>query len=104
MVEKEKIKKIAKLARLGTTQEEEESFAKDFSLILDYFKSLEELKTSEVKPTFHPTEGLLGKNVEEEREDELEIDKAKAFLAAEKIRSAFPEREKKFLKVKSVFD
>ena len=40
MITKEEVKKIAKLARIGITEAEEEKFTKDISSVLDYFDKL----------------------------------------------------------------
>ncbi|MCX7721035.1 MAG: Asp-tRNA(Asn)/Glu-tRNA(Gln) amidotransferase subunit GatC [Dictyoglomus thermophilum] len=50
---KEQLKKTAHLARLHLTPEEEELFAKQLQNILDYFKKLQELDTSNVEPMAH---------------------------------------------------
>lgn len=45
------VKHIAKLARLGSTKEEEKKFAKDLSAILDFVAKLNEVDTKNVEPT-----------------------------------------------------
>lgn len=45
------VKKVANLARLYLTEEEEKSFAPQLSAILDYFEQLKELDTENVEPT-----------------------------------------------------
>lgn len=59
--------KIAKLANLPLTQEEEEKYSKQLSKILDYMGKLNKVDTSKTEPTFNVT-GLS--NVM--REDETE--------------------------------
>ena len=56
MISKEDVKRIAKLARLGLTQEEILKFQKDLSSILDYIEKLKEVDVSKVKPTAHSIE------------------------------------------------
>jgi len=56
MISKEDVKRIAKLARLGLTQEEILKFQKDLSSILDYIEKLKEADVSKVKPTAHSIE------------------------------------------------
>ncbi|MAV90697.1 MAG: Asp-tRNA(Asn)/Glu-tRNA(Gln) amidotransferase GatCAB subunit C [Bdellovibrionaceae bacterium] len=56
MISKEQILKIAKLARLNLTPEEEASFSPQFSAILDYFEQMSEVDTSDVLPMITPTE------------------------------------------------
>jgi len=71
MTKKEKISKetidhLSKLALLDLSEEEKEKLSKQLGDIINYFKKLDELDTSNVKPTTHPIDGL--KNVF--REDE----------------------------------
>jgi len=95
MISKEEVKHIAKLARLGLTEPEIEKFQKELSSILDYIEKLKEVDIKNVEPTSH---ALKIENVF--REDTVlksDIEKVK------KLIKAFPEREKTFLKVKSIF-
>ncbi len=52
MINKKEIKHIAKLARLGLSEEELKSMQKNFSSILDYVKKLEEADVSEIDDVF----------------------------------------------------
>ena len=58
---KETIDHISKLALIDLSEEEKERLSKELDDILNYFKKLDELDTSTVKPTTHPIDGL--KNV-----------------------------------------
>ena len=58
---KETIDYLSKLALLDLTEEEKEKLSKQLSDIILYFKKLNDLDTSDVKPTTHAIEGL--KNV-----------------------------------------
>jgi len=58
---KETIDHIAKLALLDLSEEEKVKLAKEVGDILNYFKKLDNLDTSNVKPMTHPIDGL--KNV-----------------------------------------
>jgi aspartyl-tRNA(Asn)/glutamyl-tRNA(Gln) amidotransferase subunit C len=51
MIDREQVKKVALLARLALTPEEEEKFATQLSSILDYADQLSELDVSDVPPT-----------------------------------------------------
>ena len=53
MISREEVKHIAKLARLGITEKEEEKFTKELSKILDYVEKLKEVAVSKVEPTSH---------------------------------------------------
>jgi len=57
----EAIEHISKLALLDLSEEEKNKLAKQLGDILEYFKKLDNLDTTNVKPMTHPTEGL--KNV-----------------------------------------
>ncbi|PIT88224.1 MAG: Asp-tRNA(Asn)/Glu-tRNA(Gln) amidotransferase GatCAB subunit C [Candidatus Magasanikbacteria bacterium CG10_big_fil_rev_8_21_14_0_10_36_32] len=62
----QEIKKIAQLARLELTPEEENRYAETISAVLDYMKILNEVDTENIEPTAQVT-GL--KNVV--RQDEI---------------------------------
>lgn len=51
----DQVKKVAKLANLPLTSEEEEKYSEQLSAILGYFEKLNEVDTSEVEPTFNVT-------------------------------------------------
>jgi len=67
MVEEEKIRKVAKNARLNLSDEEVEEFGEDLDDILEAFDSLDDIDASGVEPAFHPIE-----LDERKREDEVE--------------------------------
>ena len=54
----ETLEHISKLALLDLSQKEKRKLAKELGDILNYFKKLNDLDTSEVKPMTHPIEGL----------------------------------------------
>jgi len=54
MVTVEDVRKVARVARLGLTADEEKKFTKDFTDILQAFSSLNKAKTTSVAPAFHP--------------------------------------------------
>lgn len=58
---KETIDYLSKLALLDLTEEEKVKLSKQLRDIISYFKKLNDLDTSNVKPTTHAIEGL--KNV-----------------------------------------
>jgi len=66
MISEEEVKHIAKLARLGLTDEEIGKFQKELSAILDYMEKLKEVDVSRVEPTSH---SVLVENVT--RKDEV---------------------------------
>ncbi len=69
MIDREQVHKVANLARLEMTEEEEEQMATDMSSVLDYFQQLSELDTDNVPPT---TRAIDVSNVT--RADELRPD------------------------------
>jgi len=58
---KETIDHISKLALLDLSEEEKLKLSEELGDILNYFKKLDDLDTSNVEPTTHPIDGL--KNV-----------------------------------------
>ncbi len=93
MIDKEKVKQIAKLARLRLSEKEIEQMQKELSLILEHFEKLKEVDTLKTKPMFYPVEL---KNVV--REDEPKKEK----VEVAKIIELFPDKRNGFLKVKKV--
>jgi aspartyl-tRNA(Asn)/glutamyl-tRNA(Gln) amidotransferase subunit C len=51
MIDREQVRKVAHLARLDLTPDEEAKFTTQLSGILEYFEQLSELDTTEVQPT-----------------------------------------------------
>ena len=49
------VKKVAKLANLPLTSQEEEKYSEQLSRVLDYIEQLNQADTSEVEPTFNVT-------------------------------------------------
>ncbi len=50
-IDREQVRKVALLARLELTPEEEELFTTQMGSMLDYFQQLSELDVSNVQPT-----------------------------------------------------
>jgi len=91
---KKEVEHVAKLARLGLTEKEEEKFSKELSAILDFVEKLNEAKTDKVEPTAQVT-GL--KNVY--RQDE---GREKIKPETDKLLNLAPETENRSVKVKTV--
>ena len=53
MIDRETVQNVAKLARLGLSEEEIETFGSQLSVILSNIQILEEADVSEVPPTAH---------------------------------------------------
>ena len=96
MLTKQEVKHIAKLARLGITEKEEEKFAKELSSILDYIEKLKEVDVSGVEPTSHPhfSENVMRSDVAENRESRG---------VNKKLLELAPDKKGDYIKVKSVF-
>jgi len=93
MISKEEVKHIAKLARLGLSEDEIGKFQKELSGILDYIEKLKEVDVSDVAPASHAI--LVENSV---REDAIN-----PRPGGKKLLDLAPDKKEKFLKVKSVF-
>ena len=94
------IKYFAKLARIKLTGEEKKRFTKDLGEILDHFKQLQEVDTSEVEPM---TGGTELRNVF--REDEPQDPTPLKLRGASRTGvEQFPEAKDDFLSVPKVFE
>lgn len=85
---------VAKLANLKLTEPEIDKFRKQLSSILDYFKKLQEVDTSNVEPTSQVT-GL--ENITRE-------DKAKPSLEQEEVLSNTKNKHNGMFKVKGILE
>ncbi len=92
MISREQVHKVAHLARLELTEQEEAEFTTQLGSILDYFEQLSELDTSNVKPT---TRVIEVTNVT--RPDELQ-----PFSDRESILAIAPELDGDFFKVPKI--
>ncbi len=89
----EEIKKIAELARLKLTAEEEKRYAETISAVLDYMTILNEVDTTGVEPTSQVT-GL---------EDVFREDAPKDSKIKQELIGLFPEKSQDELLVHEVF-
>jgi aspartyl-tRNA(Asn)/glutamyl-tRNA(Gln) amidotransferase subunit C len=94
MIDQEQVRKVAHLARLELTPEEEEKFTIQLGSILGYVEQLSELDVSDVAPT---TRAIDVSNVT--RKDELQ-----PFADREAILSSAPEQEGEFFKVPKILN
>ncbi|MHA1298951.1 MAG: Asp-tRNA(Asn)/Glu-tRNA(Gln) amidotransferase subunit GatC [Candidatus Helarchaeota archaeon] len=88
IISKQEVEHIAELCRIKLSEEEKELFTKQFNDILNFFKQLDEVDTSNISPTFHV---LNISNVF--REDVIEPS-----LSRDKIFKNVPKTEKDFIK------
>lgn len=94
MIDREKVHKVALLARLELTPEEEEKFTTQLGSILDYVEQLSELDVSDVPPT---TRAIDVSNVT--RKDELQ-----PYADREALLKNAPEQEGDFFKVPKILN
>ncbi|MCM0588985.1 MAG: Asp-tRNA(Asn)/Glu-tRNA(Gln) amidotransferase subunit GatC [Gloeotrichia echinulata IR180] len=94
MIDREQVRKVALLARLELSPEEEEQFTTQLGSILDYIEQLSELNVSDVPPT---TRAIDVSNVT--REDNLQ-----PYPDREAILNSAPEQEGEFFKVPKILN
>ncbi|MCK4354946.1 Asp-tRNA(Asn)/Glu-tRNA(Gln) amidotransferase subunit GatC [Candidatus Parcubacteria bacterium] len=88
------VKHIAKLARLGLSAQELAKIQKELSSIFDFFKELEQVDVSDVKPTSH---AYFLENIVREDVAKKQLPKTVAQL----VKSA-PETKNRYVKVKPI--
>ena len=93
-ITKKDVEHVAKLARLGITEEEKELFTQQLSAILDFAENLQKLDTKDVPPTSH---AISMKNV-------LREDKCIPCQNVEDIMTNGPEVEKQMFKVPRIIE
>ncbi|MGI0492448.1 Asp-tRNA(Asn)/Glu-tRNA(Gln) amidotransferase subunit GatC [Alkalinema pantanalense CENA528] len=91
-LDREQVHKVATLARLALTPEEEEKFAGQLTSILDYVEQLNELDVADVPPT---TRAIDVSNV-------TRVDVQRAYENREAILNSAPDREDDFFKVPKI--
>jgi aspartyl-tRNA(Asn)/glutamyl-tRNA(Gln) amidotransferase subunit C len=92
IIDREQVHKVANLARLEMTAQEEEQMTAQLSSILEYFQQLSELDTTDVPPT---TRAIDVSNVT--RPDELQ-----PYPDREALLSEAPEQDGDFFKVPQI--
>ncbi len=92
MIDREQVRKVAHLARLELTAEEEEQFTSQLGSILDYFEQLSELDVTDVQPT---TRAIDVSNVT--RPDEVQ-----PYPDRQAILDSAPDQEDGFFKVPQI--
>lgn len=91
-IDREQVKKVAHLARLEITPQEEEEFTTQLSSILEYVEQLNELDTTDVPPT---TRAIETSNIT--RDDRLN-----PFSNKEKLLDQAPLREDNYFRVPQI--
>ncbi|WP_110113602.1 Asp-tRNA(Asn)/Glu-tRNA(Gln) amidotransferase subunit GatC [Bacillus sp. CGMCC 1.16541] len=90
----DQVKHVAHLARLAVTEEEAQMFAKQLDAIITYAEQLDELDTSNVKPTSHV---LDMKNIMRE-------DKPGKGLTIEEVTKNAPDHKDGYVRVPSILE
>ena len=93
-LDRDRVRRIAKLSRLILTDTEVEACADQLSRVLDFFKQLDSIDTSAVQPLDHPLP-LTNALREDQPRDSLDADTALANA---------PQREGAFFRVPKVLD
>ncbi|MFM6192184.1 MAG: Asp-tRNA(Asn)/Glu-tRNA(Gln) amidotransferase subunit GatC [Planktothrix sp.] len=91
-IDREQVAKVAHLARLELSPEEQEKFTAQLGEILDYFEQLNELNTAEVPPM---TRAIEMSNIT--RPDQWE-----PYAQRDSILSSAPEQEGDYFKVPKI--
>lgn len=94
MLDREQVRKVAHLARLELTPEEEEKFTAQLGDILNYFEQLSELDVSDVPPT---TRAIDVSNV-------MRTDAQQPYREREDILEGAPDRDGDFFKVPKIIN
>jgi aspartyl-tRNA(Asn)/glutamyl-tRNA(Gln) amidotransferase subunit C len=94
MIDRETVKYVANLARLGLTEEEVETFRGQLSAILDHIRILQEADVSNVSPTAHASRLT---NI-------MRPDVPQPSYPAEVMLANAPDQEDNYLKVNAVFE
>ncbi|MEA5510182.1 Asp-tRNA(Asn)/Glu-tRNA(Gln) amidotransferase subunit GatC [Crocosphaera sp. UHCC 0190] len=94
MIDRQQVQKIAHLARLDITPQEEEQFATQLNSILEYFEQLSELDTENVQPT---TRAIEVSNIT--RSDTLQL-----YVDREALLQEAPAQEGDFFRVPQILN
>jgi len=94
MINKQEVEHITNLARLKLSPEEIKKMEKELSAILQYFDSLKKVDVKEVEPT---SQSVFLENIM--RED---VAKKQPIEKVNKLLKAVPEKEGRYVKVKSI--
>jgi len=93
-IDRDVVKKVAKLARLDLSEEEIDEFTGQLRSILEYVEKMNELDTDGVEPLAHC---LAISNV-------LRADEVRESLGTEKTLSNAPDQDGEFFKVPKILD
>lgn len=91
-ISKKQVEHVAWLAKIELNEDEKNAFTKQLNEILDYFKKIDEIDTSNIEPTFHILDLV---NV-------LREDKVEPSLSAEDALKNAPQKEGSFIKAPKI--
>ena len=92
----QEVEHIAELARLALTAEENELYRQQLSAVLDYFKDLQNLDTSNITPTFSFSN--------QSNQNRLRADETRPSLPWEALRQNAPDYENQQYRVPPILD
>lgn len=98
------VRRVAELANLELTAEEESRMSHDLSAILDYIAQLSQLDTSQVQPMAQVSEVLAAGDGTSETLSVLRTDVVRPCLDREKVMASAPETDGVFFKVPRVIE
>jgi aspartyl-tRNA(Asn)/glutamyl-tRNA(Gln) amidotransferase subunit C len=91
-ISREQVEHVAWLAKIELTEDEKMAFTKQLNEILNYFKKIDEVDTSNIAPTFHVLDLV---NV-------LREDKVESSLSTEDALKNAPQKEDSFIKAPKI--
>lgn len=99
----EDVRRVAELANLELTAEEEPRMQRDLNAILDYIEQLNELDTSTIAPMAQVGE-ILEDRVIHTHGETLRLDTVQPSLDRAEVMAAAPETDGRFFKVPKVIE
>jgi len=100
----EEVRRVAELANLELTAEEEPRMQRDLNAILEYIAALNELNTAGVPPMAQVGEMIAGANLDGAAGAELRLDAVRPSIDRAAVMAAAPETEGRFFKVPKVIE
>ena len=93
-IDKEQVRKVAKLSRLDLTESEIEEFTGQLGAILEYVEKMNELDTANIEPLAHclPVSNVFREDI------------AKESLGTEKTLANAPQRDEMYFMVPKILD
>ena len=99
MLTEKEVQHIAKLARIKLTEQESKKFQKELASVLDFINQLDKADTSQTEPAYQITGAINSFRTDEHRKD-FEMNEE----LNEKLIGQAPQKENRFIKVKSVLN